>query len=53
MTKTKKSLFLGTNLDEIIKGRESWDSASFSDLFHEIKKELVEKIRPLAQPLIL
>ena len=44
MTKVKKSPILGNALDEIIKGREAWDSGSFSDLFHEIKKELVEKI---------
>lgn len=44
MTKVKKNPLLADVLDQLIKGKEQWDSASFSDLFHDIKKELMERI---------
>ena len=44
MTKTKKNPLLEEALDSLIKGRDEWDSSSFSDLFHDIKKQLMERI---------
>ena len=44
MTKTKKNPLLEEALDTLIKGRDEWDSSSFSDLFHDIKKQLMERI---------
>jgi putative transposase len=44
MTKTKKNPLLEEALDTLIKGRDQWDSSSFSDLFHDIKKQLLERI---------
>lgn len=43
MTKVKKNPLLEEALDAMIKGKD-WDSASFSDLFHDIKKQLMERI---------
>jgi len=40
MTKVKKNPHLTSVLDALIKERESWDSASFSELFHDIKRHL-------------
>ena len=44
MTKVKKNPILASALDTLIKERENWDSGSFSDLFHDIKKQLMERI---------
>lgn len=43
MSKRKVSPFQSA-IDEVIRGKESWDSKSFSDLFHSIKKEVMERI---------
>lgn len=44
MTKAKKNPLLADALDTLIEGRENWDSGSFSDLFHDIKKQMMERI---------
>lgn len=43
MTKRKATLFQSA-IDDLIRGQENWDSKSFSELFHSIKKEVVERI---------
>jgi putative transposase len=43
MTKRKATPFQSA-IDDIIRGQENWDSKSFSELFHSIKKEVVERI---------
>lgn len=44
MTKAKKNPLLENALDTLIKERGNWDTASFSELFHDIKKQLMERI---------
>jgi putative transposase len=45
MTKRKnKNSALGNVLDHLLEERDNWDSASFSDLFQGLKKQLMERI---------
>jgi len=44
MAKTKKNTALRAAIDELIQGKETWDSGSFTDLFHDLKKELMERL---------
>ena len=44
MTKAKKNPVLANALDSLLQERDTWDSASFSDLFHDLKKHLMERI---------
>jgi putative transposase len=44
MTKRKPKTPLDNAMDSLLDQRENWDSASFSDLFHDIKKQLMERI---------
>ena len=44
MAKQKKNPALINALDALIQEKESWDSGSFTDLFHDIKKQLMERI---------
>lgn len=43
MTKRKVTPFQSA-IDEVIRGQENWDSKSFSELFHSLKKEVMERI---------
>ena len=44
MTKRKPKNPFDVAMDQLLDQKESWDSASFSDMFHGLKKKLVERI---------
>lgn len=44
MARSKRNPLFANLFDEVLSQRDSWDHTSFSDLFHDIKKELVERI---------
>jgi putative transposase len=44
MTKRKQKSALDLAIDTLLNQQESWDSASFGDMFHALKKQLMERV---------
>ena len=44
MTKRKPKSPFDIAIDQLLDQKESWDSASFADMFHGLKKQLMERI---------